>query len=121
MGGQNDQHSRQAEDKREQQQGDDGRGLLDDGDDDEVEGEGDGGRQNQSADELDEDDELHAEAEGAAQVAHQHQLHQVVHRAVDPAPALGQQDGELLGHRRLAHGLRHEDLFALGEGLEHEC
>ena len=88
MGGQDDQHSRQAKDEGEQEQGDDGRGLLDDGNNDEVESECDGGGQDEGTDELDEDDELHAEAEGAAEVADQDQLHQVVHCAVDPSPPL---------------------------------
>ena len=120
MGGEDDEEGGQAEDEGEQDEGDDGRGLLDDGDDDEVEGEGDGGGEDEGADELDEDDELHAEAEGAAQVPHQHQLHEVVHRAVDPAPALRQQHRELLRHRRLAHRLRHEHLLALRERLQHQ-
>ena len=88
MGGQDDQHGGQAENEGEQEQGNDGRGLLDDRDDDKVEGESDGGGQDEGTNELDEDDELHAEAEGAAEVADQDQLHQVVHCAVDPSPPL---------------------------------
>ena len=117
---QHDKHSRQTQDECEKYEWDDGRGLLDDRDDDEIEGEGDSGGEDERANEFDEDDELHAEAEGSAEVPNKHQLHEIVYGAVDPSPALGKQDRELLRYCGFADGLGYEDLFAFGECLEHE-
>ena len=117
---QDDQDSRQAQDECKENERNDGDRFGDYGDDDEVEGEADGGREDEGADQLDEDDELHAEAERAAKVAHKDQFHEVVDGAVDPSSALREEDGELFGDSGLAYRLWNEDLLAFGEGLQHQ-
>lgn len=85
-----------------------------------IEGKGDGSGQDERSDEFDKHNKLHAEAEGAAEILDENELHEVVDGRVDPATALRQKHLECVGHRGLAHGLRHEDLLALGEGPQHE-
>lgn len=121
VGGDHDQDTWKAEDQSKQDQRNDLHWLADDGGDDDVNSEGDGGGENQSTDELDEDDKLHTEAECSAEIAHKYQFEQVVHSTVDPATTLGEQYHELVGDDSLANGLRDEDLLALGERLEHQC
>ena len=86
-----------------------------------VEGEGDGSWQDKSTDQFDEDDELHAEAEGTTKISDKDQFHKIVHGRVDPSAALREKNAERIRHGGFADSLRDEDLFALGEGLEHEC
>ena len=63
---------------------DQGKGLT------EVDSEGDSGREDKRADEFDGDDKLHAEAESAAKVADEDELHEIVNGTIDPSAALGE-------------------------------
>jgi len=86
--GEYDQNRRKTQDQRKEDQGDDWNRFPDDGDDDQVESEGNGSREDKCAHELDEYDELHAEAECAAEISDENQLHEVMNRTVDPSPPL---------------------------------
>lgn len=118
--GHDDEDARQTENESEEDEWDDGDWLFHDGNNNQVERKGDSGREHQSPDQLDEYHELHAETERAAQISYQHQLHEVVNRAVDPSSTLREQDGELFGYGGLAHRLRDEHLFAFGECFKHQ-
>jgi hypothetical protein len=78
-----DEKRRETEDEGEEDERH-GRSRLrgDDGDDDNVEGEGDGSRKSERSDEIDQDDELHREAECSAEVSDEEQFEQVVDRRV---------------------------------------
>ncbi|KAG5461694.1 MAG: hypothetical protein BJ554DRAFT_6065 [Olpidium bornovanus] len=69
---------------------------------------------------LHEDHELHGKAGNPAQVFYQHELQQVVHCRVNPAPPLRQQNPESARHHRLALGLRHEHHLPLREVAQHQ-
>lgn len=84
-----------------------------------IDREADSRRQNNTPNEVDEDYKLHAKAERPTQIPNQHQLHQIMNRRIDPSPSLRQQHLELIRHRSLAHSLRHENLLALRESLQH--
>lgn len=120
VGGDYDENTGETENQGEQDQGDDLDRLADDGGNNDVDGEGDGGGKDQCTDQLDEDDELHAEAECSAEVAHEHQFEEVVHGTVNPATTLREQDHEFVWDNCFANGLRDENLLALGEGLQHQ-
>ena len=85
-----------------------------------VESEGNSCRQDDSTDKLDENDELHAEAESTAEISYEYQFHEVVHSRVNPTTTLREKDLESIRHSSLANGLGNEDLLALGESLQHK-
>ena len=86
----------------------------------EVDGEGDSGGKDKRANQLDSNDELHTEAESAAKITNEDELHQIVDGTVNPSAALREEDVELVRHSRLTNRLWHKDLLALGECPEHE-
>ena len=85
-----------------------------------VESECNSSWQNQSTNEINEDNELHTEAESATKISDEHKFHKVVHCTVDPSTSLREQNRELFRNSGFADGLRNEDLLALGECSEHE-
>jgi hypothetical protein len=70
--------------------------------------------------EVDEHDEAHGEAAKSAQLLQGRQLQEVVDGGVDPATALGQEDGPALRRHRQAHGVLGETGLHVGEMLEQQ-
>ena len=87
---------------------------------DEVEGERDGSREHKSPRKLHKHNELHREAECAAEVSHQQEFGKIMNGRINPPATLRQEDSELIGDNRLAHGLGAEHHLALRECFKHE-
>jgi len=63
---------------------------------------------------------LHGEAECSAEVSDEEKLHEIVHSTVDPPTSLTEKNAERIWDYSLANRLRNEDLFSMGESLQHQ-
>ena len=116
-----DQQTGQTKNKGEQDQRHDRLcGSGNDGENYDIDGESDGGGQNERSNEFHEHDKLHGETECTAEIPDEHELSQVVNSRVDPSSSLREQNAEGIRYDRLAYGLRAEHHLSLRECLEHE-